>query len=187
MTTEFWVQLPGAKYDRQLGWQCSALSVPGAHLAEFRLGDETIPLERVVSDSPNLRLVVPPVGQPQDAAAKVKLEKRLVTFDSAIAVALIGLIGTLGSPFIARKVPGLSQVYAEPFIFEAGGVRGKSGPSLTFPAAVQSADLDVTNGVGAIKDKDKRIDGNKVHVSVIPKPEEEGTAYNYTLVVKLKQ
>ena len=190
MPVTFWVALAGEKYDRELGWPCSALGVPGATVEEFRLDGRTIPLEQIASDQHNLRLVAAPDDQVPDAAAKIRLEKRLVTIDSALVASILALIGTLGAAYISAGALSKNEAIAgdAPFELRAGGVHGTSGPSLYFPGLVKAASLDVTSGIGIIKDKNEpRVDGNAVHVSVVPKPGQDQEVYDYTLKVWLKQ
>jgi hypothetical protein len=73
MTVEFWIALPREKYDRELGWSCTALDIPGAKLVELRMAGETIVADKVTHDASHIRFVNSPKSGLEDAAVKIRL------------------------------------------------------------------------------------------------------------------
>jgi hypothetical protein len=109
MPTEFVFELRADRYHRNLGWQCSALALPAASVAKLIIdGSELDPtLYRVTGT--HIRLVNPPSPMPS-GAAHLEIKKKLVTIDTAVVVALLGLVGTIASGWLSyesgkREVP----------------------------------------------------------------------------------
>lgn len=101
MSESFWLELSSARYQPNTGWNCSALTLPGAVLETILVGGTPTPESNFVIGDGRIRFLAPPASIP-DVALKVSLRKRLVTIDTTIVVAVIGLVGTVLTAVLTR-------------------------------------------------------------------------------------
>jgi len=78
------------------GWTCTLLNIPGARIAELRMGGVTIPLERLSVSAPYIRFIMPPEHGVQAADVAVTVPSmRARGLSGPVTVALITLFGVV--------------------------------------------------------------------------------------------
>ncbi|QRN98686.1 hypothetical protein JRI60_06465 [Archangium violaceum] len=97
--SKFTVILPAETWNKNTGWPCSVMSIPGARLLQLVVDGRGVPLDEVQFSGMYIRYIRQ--DSAQDAAATIEISKRLISFDTAIIVALIGLLGTLISATVS--------------------------------------------------------------------------------------
>lgn len=156
LATEFWIELRGNKYDPNSGWHCSALTLPGAEITKIVVGGDEKPLTNFTVDAAQVRFVNAPNPVP-DGAAKVTLRKRLITIDTAIVVALIGLVGTLLSSW---------------FSYQSGKAKEPNAPAISTRPADVTPDLQPTTPglqpTGSAQETDLSVDQAQVRSFFTP-------------------
>lgn len=133
--SEFWVDLRGTAYQANIGWACSALTLPGAIASTFMVANQEMAATLFVVDAGHLRYRAPLPNPIPDVAVKIALTKRLVTLDATIVVALIGLVGTLVTAYLTTRGGSDKNVTAPPepsnsfCVLRPLGTRGYTNPA----------------------------------------------------------
>ena len=99
---EFTVSLPAGTWEENTGWPCEALSIPGARLSRLVVGGRIVSLKDVTCTG--VFIQYKGLERKADAAATIEINKRLITLDTAIIVALIGLLGTVISAAVTYVI-----------------------------------------------------------------------------------
>ncbi len=103
METKFWIELRGTKYDRNTGWNCAALALPRARVTSIVVDGTERALSDFKMDGPWIRFAGPPPETVPNGAALVRIDRMLVRVDTAIVVAVIGMLGSLGAAWLAQR------------------------------------------------------------------------------------
>jgi hypothetical protein len=103
MVTTFYIRLLSREYDENTGWHCGALALPSARVRKLIVGGTERSASDFVIEGSYIRLTGHPTGSSVvDSAVLVDIERRLVRIDTAIVVAIIGMLGTLGAGWLAH-------------------------------------------------------------------------------------
>jgi hypothetical protein len=104
VSSKFCVDMMGAKYDPNCGWQCSALNLPGAQPTKVVINGAELPLTTFEFDAGQIRFKGTLPSPVPDALIFIALDKRLVTMDTAILASIITLVGTMVTAWVTYKV-----------------------------------------------------------------------------------
>ncbi len=103
MVTTFYIRLLAKDYDENTGWQCGALALPSARVSKLIVGGTERSSSDFVIEGSYIRLTGHPTSPAVlDSAVLLDIERKLVRIDTAIVVAIVGMLGTLGTGWLAR-------------------------------------------------------------------------------------
>ena len=110
MNITFFVRLDESDWNADHGgWSCSAFSIPTAEVQELKAEGQTVQTHRYSVDA-DAGFIYMPDQHPASAIVRIALQRDLVTANSRVRVAQLGVIGSV----LAAAISGMATYYSVP-------------------------------------------------------------------------